>query len=51
MAGMEGFEPPNTGTRNQRLTTWPHPNMFSVTQLVKEGFDRNGFRCTIIFLS
>ena len=27
MAGMEGFEPPNTGTRNQRLTTWPHPNV------------------------
>ena len=25
MAGMEGFEPPDTGTRNQRLTTWPLP--------------------------
>ena len=23
---MEGFEPPNTGTRNQCLTTWRHPN-------------------------
>ncbi len=25
MAGEEGFEPPNTGTKNQRLTTWPLP--------------------------
>jgi hypothetical protein len=25
MAGMEGFEPPNAGTRNQCLTTWRHP--------------------------
>ena len=26
MAGVEGFEPPNAGTRNQCLTTWRHPN-------------------------
>ncbi len=25
MAGMEGFEPPNAGTRTQCLTTWRHP--------------------------
>ena len=25
LAGMEGFEPPNAGTRNQCLTTWRHP--------------------------
>ena len=25
MAGVEGFEPPNAGTRNQCLTTWRHP--------------------------
>lgn len=24
---MEGFEPPNAGTRNQSLTTWRHPNI------------------------
>lgn len=27
LAGMEGFEPPNAGTRNQCLTTWRHPNI------------------------
>lgn len=26
MAGDEGFEPPNAGTRNQCLTTWRIPN-------------------------
>jgi hypothetical protein len=26
MAGMEGFEPPNGGTRTRCLTTWRHPN-------------------------
>ena len=26
MAGMEGFEPPNGGTRTHCLTTWRHPN-------------------------
>ena len=26
LAGDEGFEPPNTGTRNQCLTTWRIPN-------------------------
>ena len=25
MAGVEGFEPPNAGTRTQCLTTWRHP--------------------------
>ena len=25
MAGVEGFEPPNAGTKNQCLTTWRHP--------------------------
>ena len=25
LAGVEGFEPPNAGTRNQCLTTWRHP--------------------------
>lgn len=30
MAGVEGFEPPNAGTRNQCLTTWRHPIMLSV---------------------
>ena len=25
LAGMEGFEPPDAGTRNQCLTTWRHP--------------------------
>jgi hypothetical protein len=27
MAGDEGFEPPNAGTRNQCLTTWRIPSM------------------------
>jgi hypothetical protein len=26
MAGEEGFEPPNAGTKTQCLTTWPLPN-------------------------
>ena len=26
MAGDEGFEPPNAGTRTQCLTTWRIPN-------------------------
>ena len=26
LAGDEGFEPPNAGTRNQCLTTWRIPN-------------------------
>ena len=25
LAGMEGFEPPNGGTRTRCLTTWRHP--------------------------
>ncbi len=25
MAGMEGFEPPNVGTKSRCLTTWRHP--------------------------
>ncbi len=25
MAGAAGFEPANTGTKNQCLTTWPRP--------------------------
>ena len=25
LAGVEGFEPPNAGTRTQCLTTWRHP--------------------------
>ena len=24
---MEGFEPPNAGTKNQCLTTWRHPTV------------------------
>ena len=31
--GAEGFEPPNTGTKNQCLTAWPrpksHPSFFA----------------------
>ena len=26
LAGVEGFEPPNNGTKTRRLTTWPHPS-------------------------
>ena len=25
MDGVEGFEPPNNGTKNRRLTAWPYP--------------------------
>ncbi len=25
MTGVEGFEPPNGGTKNRCLTTWRHP--------------------------
>lgn len=32
VAGMEGFEPPNAGTRTQCLTTWRHPTvLYGVT--------------------
>lgn len=31
MAGEEGLEPPNAGTKTRCLTTWPLPN--SVTLL------------------
>ena len=27
--GVEGFEPPNIGTKNQCLTTWRHPSRCS----------------------
>ena len=27
MAGAEGFEPPNVGTKNRCLTTWPRPSV------------------------
>lgn len=27
MARVEGFEPPNIGTKNRGLTTWRHPNV------------------------
>ena len=26
MDGVEGFEPPNNGTKNHCLTAWPYPN-------------------------
>lgn len=29
MAGTEGFEPPNAGTKTRCLTTWPRPNILS----------------------
>ncbi len=29
LAGAEGFEPPNAGTKNQCLTTWPRPIDYS----------------------
>ena len=32
LAGMEGFEPPNGGTRTRCLTTWRHPNAFQLYQ-------------------
>ena len=25
ISGVEGFEPPNSGTKNRSLTTWPRP--------------------------
>ncbi len=30
LAGMEGFEPPNDGTKTRCLTTWPHPNSIKI---------------------
>ena len=32
LAGMEGFEPPNGGTRTRCLTTWRHPNTLQLYQ-------------------
>ncbi len=29
MAGVEGFEPPNAGTKSRCLTTWPHPTAYN----------------------
>jgi hypothetical protein len=28
LSGVEGLEPPNGGTKNRSLTTWPHPINF-----------------------
>ncbi len=30
LAGLEGFEPPNVGTKNRCLTTWRQPNSFNI---------------------
>ena len=29
MDGVEGFEPPNIGTKNRGLTAWRYPNIFT----------------------
>ena len=29
MDGVEGFEPPNIGTKNRGLTAWRYPNRLS----------------------
>ena len=38
MAGMEGFEPPNAGTKTRCLTTWRHPNILCVTEQILPHF-------------
>jgi hypothetical protein len=32
VAGAEGFEPPNTSTKNWCLTAWPRPNIINERQ-------------------
>ena len=41
MDGVEGFEPPNIGTKNRGLTAWRHPNVsVDLVELVAEtGFE------------
>ena len=38
LAGDEGFEPPNAGTRTQCLTTWRIPNNESYYNKLPPGF-------------
>ena len=36
-SGVEGFEPPNGGTKTRSLTTWRHPNfIFNDTLEIKK---------------
>lgn len=35
MAGGEGFEPPNAGTKTRCLTTWPTP--------INQGYEQGNF--------
>ena len=37
--GVEGFEPPNTGTKNQCLTAWRYPNVLEVLLIKFMFFD------------
>ena len=34
MDGVEGFEPPNNGTKNRCLTAWPYPNRLLLISFV-----------------
>ncbi len=34
MDGVEGFEPPNNGTKNRCLTAWRYPNRYKLTAYV-----------------
>ena len=35
-SGVEGFEPPNSGTKTRCLTTWPHPNFLFIHYITKK---------------
>ena len=35
MDGVEGFEPPNIGTKNRGLTAWRYPNIFRQRNYIK----------------
>ena len=45
MAGDEGFEPPNAGTRTQCLTTWRIPNEQEKRNLFSFPERRRGLLC------
>ncbi len=38
MDGVEGFEPPNVGTKNQCLTAWRYPNCEWVDEIIAKRF-------------
>ena len=52
MDGVEGFEPPNDGTKNRCLTAWRYPNFLSggIISIIKKNV-KSFFEKKLIFLT